>query len=324
MKKTILFLLALGMFAVSCKKDEEETPVKPNPQPSQDLTYISNTFKSIKIIHDNLKADAAQTPDQLLEMYKKDIKPNVAANTTADFEAWIPVIKENADMTASEGQSGLLGKRFLNAKGVEVSQLVKKGFIGAFQMNGYNYALMSGVGADTKEKREAALDKAVTFLLGEKSYLDKEPDADGNYPVYDGNQFVHYMNKVGMGTPIYTAIKDAYAKVDNENAFKGALLSINALVTKTVAMRAVHYLKKAAELQGGFDEEVAHEISEGFGFCYSLQFAYVGHGSFYLTHEQAIAFTEYNLWDVENVPAALEAKGREIAEAFGFDYDDAK
>ncbi len=88
MKKTFLFLLALGMFAVSCKKEDKTTPEKPKPT-TEDLTYISNTFKSIKIIHDNLKADAAQTPAQLLEMYKKDIKPNVAANTTADFEAWL-------------------------------------------------------------------------------------------------------------------------------------------------------------------------------------------------------------------------------------------
>ncbi len=205
-----------------------------------------------------------------------------------------------------------------------MAQLVKKGFIGAFQLNGYNHAMMTGVGAGTKEKRAAALDKAVTFLLGEKSYLDKEPDADGNYPVYDGNQFVHYMNKVGNGAQIYAAIKDTYTKTDDKTAFNSALLNINALVTKTVAMRAVHYLKEAAELQGGFDEEVAHEVSEGFGFCYSLQFAYIPHGQFYLTHEQAVAFTEYNLWDVENVPAALEAKAREIAEAFGFDYDDAK
>ncbi len=318
MKKTILFLFALSVFAVSCKKDD---PVKP----TQDLNYISNTFKSIKIIHDNLKADAAQTPEQLLAMYNKDIKPNVAAQATADFEAWIPKIKENGNMEATEGQAGLLGTRFVNANGVEVAQLVKKGFIGAFQLNGYNLSMMKAVGAKDKAEREAALDKAVTFLLGEKSYLDKEPNAEGHYPVYDGNQFVHYMNKVGdMGTQIYAAIKAAYTKTEDKDAFNAALLDINTLVTKTVAMRGVHYLKHAAALQSGYDVEEAHEISEGFGFYYSLQFAYKGQGQFFVTAENAKAITEFNLWDTENTPAALEAKAREIATMFGFEYDDAK
>ncbi len=323
MKRVFLFLVAISIIAVSCKK--EETP-KPTPEePTQDLTYISDVFKSIKTIHDNLGGDAVMPLEGMLAMYKKDIKPYVGNDAQADFEAWIPVIREG-EQEASEGQAGKLGKRYINAKGVEVGQLVKKGLIGAFQLHGFNGAMMAAVRTSVKEERIAALDKAVTFLLGDKTYLDKTPDADGNYPVYDGNQFVHYMNKVGdMGDQIYAAIKDAYAKA-GEDTFTASLVKINVLVTKTVAIRGVHYLKHAAALQNGYDVEEAHELSEGLGFCYSLQFAYnsAQPGQFYMTSEQARAFTEYNLWDTEATPADIEMKAKEIAEMFDFNYDDAK
>ncbi len=315
MKKTILFLFVLSLFAVSCDKEKEE--------PKQDFSKIQNTFKALKVIHDNLKTGAEKTPAQLLDLYKKDIKPNVAKAASADFEKWIPKIKENGDKEAAQGMAGKLGKRYVNAKGIEVAQLVKKGFIGAFQLNGFNYAMMEAVKSVEPSKRKAALDKAVTYLLGDVSYLDKEK-VDGKYPVYDGNQFVYYMNKVGdMGDKIYTAIQDAYNKTGSSD-FNKALLTINALVTKTVAIRGVHYLKHAEDLQNGYDVEEAHELSEGLGFVYSLQFAYTGMGKFFLTPEKAQAFTTYDLWDKDKTPAEIETEAKAIAKMFNFDYADAK
>ncbi len=317
MKKTILFLFVLSLFAVSCEDKKDEPEVK------QDFSKIQSTFKALKVIHDNLKGDASKTPAQLLELYNKDIKPNVAKAASADFEKWIPKIKENGDKEAMAGVAGKLGKRYVNAKGIELAQLVKKGFIGAFQLNGFNFAMMSAVKSTEKAKRKAALDKAVTFLLGDVSYLDKEK-LDGKYPVYDGNQFVYYMNKVdGMGDKIYTAIKDAYNKTGSSD-FNTALLAINTLVTKTVAIRGVHYLKHAEKLQNGYDVEEAHELSEGLGFVYSLQFAYKGMGQFFLDAAQAQKFTTFDLWDKDKTPAEIEKEAKAIAKMFGFDYDTEK
>ncbi len=318
MRKIVSFLFVLSILTVACEKDKD-----PKTETQEDLSYISKTFKSIKVIHDNLGSGSEKTLAELLSMYKTDIKPNVAGSVSADFEAWIPKIREGEE-EAEKGKAGKIGKRYVNEKGVEVAQLVKKGFIGAFQLNGFNLAMREAVTAVEKSKRKAALDKAVTFLLGDISYLDKSK-VDGKYPVYDGNQFVYYMNKVGdMGDQIYKAIKNAYSKTGDVASFKNALLEINKLVTKTVAIRGVHYLKHAAALQNGYDVEEAHELSEGLGFCYSLQFAYKGMGQFYMTKDSAKALTELDLWDKNVTPVKIEAKAKQIAGMFKFDYNGAK
>ncbi len=327
MKKTFLFmfLLSLGVMFVSCEKDDD----KPKDEENE-LAYISNTFEAIKVIHDNLGADAEKTPADLVKLYDEKIKDNIALTEQPVFANWIGHMKDNADQTAEAGKAGKLGKRFLNEKGIELPQMVKKGFIGSFQLNGFNKALREGVQAKTKEDRKKALDKGVAYLLGDVSYLEKAKDADGAYPVYPGSQFSHYMNKVStsekyknIGDDLYNVFKDAYTKTDDASAYSNTLLEINKLVVTIVAFRGVHYLTKGEELQGGFSEDAAHEVSEGLGFCYSLQFAYKPHGQYYLTKEQAEEFTTVDLWGA-GAPEFLDNKANEIADLFDFTVADAK
>ncbi len=321
-----MFLLSLGVMFVSCEKDKNDDP-KPE---ENELAYISNTFEAIKVIHDNLGADAEKTPADLVKLYDEKIKKNIASSEQALFAGWIEHMKDNADQTAEAGKAGKLGKRFLNEKGIELPQMVKKGFIGSFQLNGFNRALYEGIQATTKEDRKKALDKGVAYLLGSVEQLEKAKDADGKYPVYPGNQFTHYMNKVStsekyknIGDDLYAALKDAYTKTDDKAAYSNTLLEVNKFVVTIVGFRAVHYLTKGEELQGGFSEGAAHEISEGLGFCYSLQFAYKPHGQYYLTPAQAKEFTTVDLWGA-NAPEFLDNKANEIAGLFDFTVADAK
>ncbi len=337
MKKLLLAVLAAGVLAVSCSKDDkEENKPTPDPKPNKgaDLTAISDVFKSINVIHSNLKEDAEKTPAQLLEVYNKDIKPFVAKQdkdeTTiqADFANWIEHMKDNADQTAEKGKAGKLGKRFLSAKGVETCQLVKKGLIGAFQMNGANYAIMKAVMGKDKEERIAGLDEAVTYILGDKAQLDKEKMEKN-----DGNELAKYILKVsgsekynGIADRIFNNLKEAYKKADEKPAFMQLMMDINKDISTAVAFRGVHYIVEYAEkLQAeGLKDKTAHELSEGLGLCYSLRFAYNAQNhKMMLTNEQAAGFTGMDLW-ADDAPAQLEAKAQAVADMFGFTLADAK
>ncbi len=324
MKKTILFALVLSFFFVSCQDDEKNEPTE-----NTELKTISNTFKSIKEINDNLGVDG-KTGQELLELYNKNVKNQVAQSVQDQFANWLEHLKDNADQEAEKGKAGKMGKksRLLNAKGVEVGQFIEQGFIGAFQLNGFTNALkVAAMSADTKEARKKELDKAVTYLLGDIAYLNKEK-VDGQYPEYEDNQFVHYMNKVsekegiykGVADSIYATIKTAYTQTDNQNVFVGLMMKLNGYVTQTVGFRTVEKLKKYSkelEEEGKLKSKIAHELSEGLGFAYSLQFAYKGRGQFYITSAQAQEFVDIDLWDTQ-APEILNQKATEIEEMFSF------
>jgi len=103
-------------------------------------------------------------------------------------------------------------------------------------------------------------------------------------------------------------------------------------VSKLIGIRAVFYLQ--AGLQS-IDQETPnfgtafHDLSEGYGFIYSLQFTRIpGTDSPYFTKAEVDEFLNRllgdgpnGLWDV--TPATLDALSTEIAEAFDFTVEQA-
>ncbi len=299
MKKSILFLFALSLMVVSCHKKEKDEPTK--------KTTLESIVKEFKFI------DGVSTAD-------------VSKSALADMNAWVTELNAiSKDAKAERGKAGKLGKRYVNTRGVETVQLIKKGLIGALQLSQFNNALMAGaMGAKTAEARKAAVDKAVKYLLGTKELKTRDEYKK------DGNAFGKYMISVAgsekykdIDKKIVETIETAYANVDKKEEYTKALLDLNKYVVTVVAFRAVHYMAKyTPKVRENFDGESVHELSEGLGFAYSLQFAYKPHGQYHLSAEEAKKITEVNLWSEEG-KKFVEEQAEVIAKRLGFEVKDA-
>lgn len=313
MKRAILFLFGLSLMAVSCSDDDDNNP-KGTPNPDYKAVTLDEIVKDFKFI------DGVGAKD-------------VSKAAMADFEAWVKELNEvtKYNDVAKEGKAGKLGKRYINAKGVETIQLIKKGLIGALQLNNFNNALMSGIQGKDAAARKKAVDMGVKYLLG-----SDKPKTKDEFKA-EGNAFGKYMMSVAASTKykdidkhIYKAIEMAYANVDNKEKYGEYLLDLNKHVVTVVAFRGVHYLAgyggKIRE-KDGFTGENVHELSEGLGFAYSLQFAYKPRGQFYLSPEEAKKFANVNLWEEAKDKSGnsfLDKESERIAEMFGFTVADAK
>ncbi len=311
MKKSILFLLGLSILTVvSCKKDDGDTPGVKN------VVTLEQVVKEFKFLGDDAK-----------------IK-NVAISAIPDLSAWVKEYNAIPTGEAEKGKAGILGKRYVNAKGVETIQLIKKGLIGALQLNGFNNALMRGVMTDKPEARKVAVDKAVKYILG--NYDPANPKSKNDFKA-EGNAFGKYMMSVASSTKfkdidklIYKTIKDAKDNANDKKKYQMALGMLNHYVTTVVAFRGVHYMAGYGEkIRQNFNGENVHELTEGLGFAYSLQFAYnmQKHGTFRLTAEEAKKFADVNLWDEAEDKSGnsfLDQQSKKIAKMFGFLVADAK
>ncbi len=300
MKKSILFLFALSLMVVSCKKDKKD-------EPKQTVT-LESIVKEFKFI------DGVSTAD-------------VSKSALADMNAWVDELNAiSKDAKAERGKAGKLGKRYVNTRGVETVQLIKKGLIGALQLNQFKSALAAGaMGARTAEARKAAVDKAVKYLLGTKELKTRDEYKK------DGNAFGKYMISVAgsekykdIDKQIVEAIETAYANVENPKVYGQALLQLNNYVVRVVAFRAVHYMAKyTPKIRENFDGESVHELSEGLGFAYSLQFTYnIANHQPFVSAEDAKKITEVNLWSEEG-KKFVEEQAAEIAKKVGFTVEDA-
>ncbi len=316
MKRVILFLMGLSLMAVSCDNDDPktpDTPKKPVLNPDYKVVTLDDIVKEFKFIEGVSVAD-------------------VAEGAVGDLNSWVKELNEitKYNATAEKGKAGKLGKRYVNAKGVETVQLIKKGLIGALQLNKFNKSLMSGIRAKDADTRKKAIDMAVKYLLGTAKPKTKDEFKK------EGNAFGKYMMSVSTSTKykgidkmIYEAIERAYASTENPKVYMGALMELNEYVTTVVAFRGVHYLAGYGEkIRKNFEGESVHELSEGLGFAYSLRFAYNEYKyKYYLTPEEAKKFADVNLWDEaadKSGNSFLDKESERIAKMFGFTVADAK
>ncbi len=315
MKRVFLFLMGLSLLAVSCDNDDKNPDVKktfvlPAPTNKADVDAIVKVFENAK----------AGSIDK--------IKAELAKNSVADLEKWEKEYEAIKDLKtgASKGVAGKMGKRTVNAQAVETEQLIAKGLIGAFQLNGFNKVSMEGVGAKDAKARKEALNKAVAYLLGGLE-LNKTKEDFKNMNNSFGKYMVGYAE---MKDGVYKAIEDAFNNADDAKKYGDAMLDLNKWATKVVAFRAVHYLAGYGgkiKQDGGFEGENIHELSEGLGFAYSLAFAY-NHAKYstYFTIEEAREFTVVDLWeekDDKSGNSKLDKSAEKIAKMFGFKVADA-
>ena len=284
-----------------------------------------------------------------------------SAAVRADFEGWLTAQVDEVfpaqNTVASEGIAGQIADgsstRYVNAKGLEYNQAFNKSLIGALMVdqilnnyistsvldagsnkdNNNNDIVVDGKGYTNMEHK---WDEAYGYLYGTST--DK---ANPNATIGSDDSFLNkYLGKVdsdsdfsGIAQTIFEAfalgraaiVAKDYTLRDSQTA----ILREN--ISQVVAVRAVYYLQKGKNLLAAETPDYGaafHDLSEGYGFVYSLQFTRKpGTDSPYFSRPEVLAFldqitTGNGFWDVS--PATLEAISTEIASRFNFTVAEAK
>lgn len=220
----------------------------------------------------------------------------------SDFSKWIYAqvneVFPNRNKLAAEGQAGQIDDggtvRYVSAKGLEYDQAVNKGLIGGLMvdqmLNNYlsiavldeadnvsNNSSSVVVEGKTYTNMEHKWDEAYGYLFGKS--MDTE---DPLLTLGDDSFLNKYLKRVdedadfnGIASNIFEALKLGRAAIvaEDYNTRDKQINIIKEQVSSVIGIRAVYYLQQAklALINNDFGGAF-HDLSEGFGFVYSLRF----------------------------------------------------
>ena len=283
-----------------------------------------------------------------------------AAEIKADFDSWITgqmtTVKMNKDELAEAGQAGQIAQgdrvRYVNEKGLEYNQAFAKSLIGGLLLDQILNNYLSQAVLDEADNRsnndegmteegkayttmEHKWDEAYGYLYGDPSIPANDPNSMLNES--DDRLLFSYLGQVdededfaGLAESTYEAFKTGRAAiVAGDYELRDEQVSIiRENLSKVIAVRAVHYLQGGKNALNNQEYGAAfHELSEGFGFVYSLRFTHNPETDAPYLSKSAIDGYKADLlegngfWDV--TPETLDAISAEIASAFGFSVDEA-
>lgn len=277
-----------------------------------------------------------------------------------DFDGFISeqfsTVKDNRDMLAEAGVAGQIAQgssiRYVNEKGLELNQAFAKGLIGGLLADQMLNNYLSQAVLDEADNRmtndegmveegkvyttmEHKWDEAYGYLYGDPSIPAGNPNSVLNES--EDHLLFNYLGQVdkdedfaGIAETVFDAFKTGRAAIvaGDYDTRDEQVAIIRENISKVIAVRAVHYLQggKAALADNNMGAAF-HELSEGFGFIYSLRFTNKpGTNMPYLSKEKVDMFKEQLLegngfWDV--TPETLDSISEEIAAAFDFSVAEA-
>ncbi|WP_062053504.1 DUF4856 domain-containing protein [Aquimarina longa] len=283
---------------------------------------------------------------------KKDFDGWIKSQVDDVFPNWTKEASAGVAGFRQEAEGG--SKRYITAKGLELNQVFAKSLIGGLMadqaLNNYlgkavleeadnvknndNGTVVEGKSYTTMEHK---WDEAYGYLFG--AAPDKaNPLANigtGSNQKGDDSFLSKYLDRVnddtdftGIASDIFNAFKLGRAaivakKYDVRDA-QAAI--IREKVSQVIAVRAVYYLqqgKKALEAPVVDHAAAFHDLSEGYGFIYSLQFTRKPDSKTpYLTRSEVQGLINQlmsgtnGLWDV--TPKTLQTISEAIAKKFSF------
>ncbi|NRA92694.1 MAG: DUF4856 domain-containing protein [Psychroserpens sp.] len=285
-----------------------------------------------------------------------------SANTTdaaaikADFDGWIANqvnnVYPNWGQTASAGVAGQIQEagggsiRYINAKGLEYNQAVNKSLIGALMVDQMLNNYLSTSVLDAGENR-ANNDNDI--VADGKNYTTMEHKWDEAFgylygtdnaeaPSLNADSFLSkYLSRVendddysGIADRVYNAFKLGRAAIVAKNYTVRDQQAdiIREEISKVIAVRVIYYLQQGKNAMNSNDLGAAfHDLSEGFGFIYSLQFTrQPGTDAPYFSKSEVDAMISElmegnGFWDVTN--ETLDALSQDVASAFGLSLEEA-
>ncbi|SMD31892.1 protein of unknown function [Reichenbachiella faecimaris] len=266
-----------------------------------------------------------------------------AAEIKAQIDTWIGNQHDEVfpqwEASASAGMAGQMADgtstRYVSAEGIEYNQVIAKSLIGALFADQILNNYLSNSVLDESTNVE---DNDAEVLAEGKTYTTMEHKWDEAYGyVYGGTDddpsyLLNYIGSVDGNenyTGIAKTIEDAFilgraAIVAKNYTVRDTQVEIiRENVSKVIAVRAVHYLQggkdllETQEFGGAF-----HDLSEGLGFVYSLQFTRKPNtNSPYFSKEDVEEFVddilanENGLWNASST--TLDEVSQEIVDAFG-------
>ncbi len=272
----------------------------------------------------------------------------------SDFESYINdqvnVVFPNENEVAAPGVAGQIidgsSIRYVNSKGLELDQAFAKGLIGALlvdqMLNNYLSTAVLDEG-DNISKNTAGIveegknyttmehkwDEAYGYLYGDPSIPAENPNSV--LTSSEDRLLFNYLGRVngdsdfaGIADEVYNAFKTGRAAIvaGNYDLRDEQIEIIKENISKVIAVRTIYYLQKGKTALGNENFGNAfHQLSEGFGFLYSLRFTNDPlTGAPYLLPQELNTFKDQLLegngfWDVS--PATLDTISERIATAFG-------
>lgn len=284
----------------------------------------------------------------------------LSSQLKGNFSSWIQEqtsqVFPNHMNEASAGTPGQLvlgsSTRYVNSKGIELNQLFTKGLIGGLigdqVMNNYLSSSVLDAGSNKNDNNETTLvsgknyttmehkwDEAYGYIYGGDVSNESNPNSSEN----THNSYLHkYIKKVdsnenfsGISNDIFDAFKKGRAAIVAKNYTVREEQSeiLREKISTVIAVRAIHYLQAGKdEIEAGSRTAGFHDLSEGLGFLYSLQFTRKpGTSAPYLNSTEVasllqIIMAENGLWTVS--ASSLDTICETIASKFSFTVEQAK
>ncbi|MBC2839934.1 DUF4856 domain-containing protein [Robiginitalea sp. SC105] len=278
------------------------------------------------------------------------------AEVRADFENWIEAqvteVYPNWNNLATPGQAGQLADgtstRYVDARGLEMDQLVLKGMLGAVMtdqaLNNYLSEQVLDAGSNRADQEAGVPEAGKSYATMEHKWDEAYGyvyglNADPANPNQDlgADEFLNkYVGRVesdpdfsGIAEDLFQAFKLGRAALvggDYELRDEQAEL-IREKISEIIGIRAVYYLiaaKTELEKPEPSFGTVFHDLSEAYGFIYSLQFTrkpdaaapYFSRAEVGMFLDDLMDDGPNGLWDVE--PLTLEELAGSIASRFEF------
>lgn len=287
-------------------------------------------------------------------------KTAVSAEIRSDFESWLTQVVEevypNKNTLAEPGVSGQIADgnsvRYVNAQGFEYDQLVTKGLIGALMVDQMLNNYLSTSVLDEGTNRE---DNDNEILVEGKNYTTMEHKWDEAYGYLFGNSANPESPMATLGSDD-VFLNKYFGRLDNDPDFEGiaqevfdafalgraAIVAgdyelrneqaaiIRSHISTVIGVRAVYYLNAGKEGLSNSSPDygaIFHDLSEGYGFIYSLMFVRNPR-----SNEQVFTKAEIDsllanltqgdgLWEVS--PATLDDMISNISAKFDFNLEHA-
>jgi hypothetical protein len=203
----------------------------------------------------------------------------------------IDAASNSVNSTASQGVAGKLGSYLVDAKGIEIAQVIQKSLIGALQLDYISNVLLDGgltadnyklVSDKNYSQLEHNWDEAYGLLTLNPIYLQGATDLNRNTVEFGAGSYIWEYNKANYAKIYPAFLKGRAAIVNNDKAeLQEQATFIRTEFEKVLANAAIGYLTKWKNETGSgttSDAIRAHAIGEGLGFIYSLRFATI-HGA---------------------------------------------
>lgn len=285
-----------------------------------------------------------------------------SASIKAAFESWIIAQVEeifpNKNRLATPGIAGQIADgssaRYVSSKGLEYNQAFNKALIGALMadqiLNNYLSPAVLDAGTQIDDNDNNIVEEGKSFTTMEHKWDEafgylfgatEDPSNPAPTVGSDDNFLNKYLGRVdddqdfnGIASTIIDAFKLGRAAIvwkDYELRDMQAAI-IQKEISKVIAIRAVYYLQQGKNSLPIDDNKSAygsafHDLSEGFGFIYSLRFTKNPEtNDTYFSREEVDRFISTliegnGFWDV--TPDELDSISKTIAEKFDFTVEQA-